>query len=365
MSLLFAGTALAATVAVLDFDAYGTDFGAAGVATEGVRDAFLEDGRLDPVGASDIAEGASAGNETSLTSARERLAAGRKALDRGDVDGALPLLAESVQLHAEAHSDIGRRAEMADAQAALGAALVKAGRRAEADAAFREASVLFPGYATARAANLPAEAKAALTAADAAAAAAGRRWRSERTLQDLRDRLGADWVVAGYLEADGRVVARIYGAPGMAGQAEASLASMPPASIDEGYGALAGALARAASEGGAVAATGGEEPPDEEEAEALADDEADEAAEAARPGTATRPGKKPAADKPLEIRQGRRATGGGEERYDPSRAGPWWPWAVAGAAVAGGAVVVVAVMAQPDPEVVHEPDSWSVTVKTE
>lgn len=362
MTLLLAGPALAATVAVLDLDAYGVGYGAAADASAGLRDAFLEDGRFDPVGASDIAEGASAGNEASLAAARQSLAAGRKALDSGNADGALPLLAESVQLHAEAHSDIARRPEMADAQAALGVALGKAGRRAEADAAYREVAALFPGYAAARAAGLSADAKAALAAADAAAAAGGRRWRSERTIQDLRDRLGADWVVAGYLEADGRLVARIYGAPGMAGQAEATLAGMPPASIDAGYTALAGALARSASAGGGLAAAAaGEGPPPEDEPD-LAEEELD----VEDLGRAAAPQPRPGKEKPLEIRQGKRATDrASADPYDPSKAGPWWPWAVAGAAVAGGAVVAVAVMSQPDPEVVHEPDSWSVTVRTD
>ena len=90
--MLLAAPALAASVAVLELDGRGVRREDVETATQGVRDAFLEDGRLDPLSGSDIADGVSGGHDGELRRARELAAQARAAHDGGDPARAIPAL---------------------------------------------------------------------------------------------------------------------------------------------------------------------------------------------------------------------------------------------------------------------------------
>jgi hypothetical protein len=323
----FLGVAHAASVAVLDFDGYGVSRDEALAASEALRERFLAEGLLDPLSGSDIAGGVSRGQDTALRRARELVGAARSALDGGDTEGAVALLDEAIALHERAWSDVGRRAELADARWLCALALLKAGRATEARAHAAEAVFLHPRYGRDRASQATGLAAELLRDAEAEVARAPRRVRPAADLADIGETLEVDFVVAGWLADDGRVRARLYAGPRLLGEATATLDQLPPLREDPAWTSLALELGGAA---GAVPVVEPEDAPDLDEEPARATDD-------------------PVARKPA----GTRVTD------------QWWFWTGAFLAVGGAGTLVGYALWEPPVEVVDAPDTWTVRVAVE
>lgn len=418
MTLLLAGLASAASVAVLDFDGYGVAFSDAQVATQGLRDAFLAEGLLDPLSGSDIADGAAKGQDAALRRARERVAEGRRRYDAGDVAGALPALEEAVTLHGKALSDVGRRAELADAHYLLGLCLLKAGREPEARVHFTEAAFLFPRYAKERATRPPATAAEALRTAEEGLVRSPRRVRTATQVQAIGEALAVDFVVTGTLEADGRMRTRLYAGSRLLGEATAQLQQLPALHVDDAYGTVARDLAGAAGalpvaevelapsvpvfdvegdEGDGNDASSDGATGDSHRRSARGTDDASTGDRQRRPDAGEDPDDADAVAKTTGTasRSSARSTGSsgssgstgsGTARArgpatstrgaSPSGAVPtdrnrtavtdtWWFWTGAFFVVTGGAGAIGYALWEPEAEVVEDPDTWSVRVATE
>ncbi len=363
--LWLAGIASAATVAVLDFDGYGVSFTEAQTATQGMRDAFLEEGQVDPLSGSDIADGVSRGLDGGLRRARELVAEGRRLYTGGDPAAALAPLTEAVGLHASAYSDVGRRPEMADATFLLGLCLLKAGRATEARERFDKVVSLVPHYAAERYQKMPENAAALLDAAEAALSSGPRTVRTADEMRRIGAALNVDYVVTGSVNGEGALYAKIFADGRLLSEVKGALEEMPPGPMDGAYVALAKRLG-AAGLAGESAPEGGAGEDDRPELapvdDAGLDDELDDASldeGAIDRGPRFREDPPPAKKRPAPTK----ITTSGAMRYDQ---GPlverWWFWAgVVG--VAGGGVAGVWYAATPAPiEYVAEPDGWSVTV---
>lgn len=357
-------TASAATVAVLDFDGYGLSFSDAQTAAQGVRDAFLEEGALDPLSGSDIADGVSKGQDDALRSARELVSEGRRLYTAGDAAGALSPLIEAIRLHDTAFSDVGRRSELADATFLLGLCLLKTGQAGEARVRFTEAAALVPAYAKERGTRMPSDAAALLAAAEDALAKGTRKARPADEVGRIGEALGVDYVVTGWVAADGAVSARMYAGGQLVSEVKANLEETPPLPIDGAYNDVVRRLAEAGAAAPVVVAPPPEpEPEPDPELDPGPPPEFDEGEDAAAPA---RPGRTPRTTAPRTTvtREARpRAKEAGGMRYAE---GPitqrWWFWTGAVAVAGGGAFGIWYALLDPPVEYVEEPDGWTVTV---
>lgn len=209
--LLAPGAALAIeTVAVLDLDGYDVDYETAQVMSQGVRDGFLEEATFDPLSGYDITEGVSSGQGDRIRQARELLAEARQKMDSGDASGALRQLAEVLSIHESAWSWVGRRPELADAHYFTAVALSKLSRTTEATDHLVECLYLYPGYDTERAVKPDSSISSLFGRARAQLAAGERRTVPGARMATIGDRLGARYVVAGYVVGDGTVHVALY-----------------------------------------------------------------------------------------------------------------------------------------------------------
>jgi len=360
MMLLLAGIASAATVAVLDFESYGLSFSDAQTVTQGVRDAFLEGGTLDPLSGSDIADGVSKGADDTLRQARELVSEGRRLYTAGDPSAALAPLAEAIRLHDTAFSDVGRRPELADATFLRGLCLLKAGQASAAKTAFAAAAALVPGYAKERGTRMSADAASLLAAAEDTVAKGTRATRDPGEVARIGEILAVDYVVTGWVSGGGEVSARMYASGELVSEVRVVLEETPPLPVDGAYTALARDLG-VGSAGPPVAIAAAEEPDpeplsDEEDPGPPPDfDEEDApAAKARSTGTAKVTTSRPAKAKIKDSGTMRYAEGPLVQR--------WYFWAGA-VAVAGGGAFGIWAAVQPAPvEYVEEPDRWGVSV---
>jgi hypothetical protein len=198
------------SIAVLDLDGYGVDYETAQVMTQGLRDGFLEEATFDPLSGYDISEGLSVGHSDSIPRARQFLSDARQKMDAGDVAGALRLLAEVLSLHESAWSWVGRRPELADAHFFTAVALSKLGRTTEAVDHLVECLYLYPGYDQGRAVGNNASLDSLFTSARNILDSAERRTVPGSRIATIGERLGATYVVTGYIVADGTVHVGLY-----------------------------------------------------------------------------------------------------------------------------------------------------------
>lgn len=345
------GVASAATVAVIDFDGYGVSFEDAQTATQGVRDAFLEGGALDPLSGSDIADGVAKGADADLRHARELVAEARGRYRSGDASGALTLLTEALEMHRRALSDVGRRPELADAHYLLGLCLIKVGRASDARAHMVEATWLFPRYAKDRASDVPAAAAEMLAAAEAARTP--RRARTTDQVATIAAGLAVDFVVTGSIEADGRVRTRLYAAERLVDEATATLSELPVLPIDDAYGVIARELAGAV--GAAPEPVLGPVPAAAAISEEEAEDLDREASGDPAPPTVVAEESGPRTGK-TRIRDA------GAMRYDHPVTETWWFWTAVVVVASGGGAALGVALYEPPVETVVVPDTWSVSV---
>ena len=343
--ILLAGIASAATVAVLDFDGYGVSFTDAQTVTQGVRDAFLGGGALDPLSGSDIADGVSRGQDADLRRARELVAEARRQYAAGKSSDALGPVEEAIELHRTALSDVGRRPELADAIVLDALCLLKAGRKDEARARFGDAVALVPHYVEERGTRMPTDAAALLTAAEDAQARGAKKARTAEQIGHIAEALQVDFVVTGWLNGAGNVTARLYDHEGMLVEASVELNDRPPLPIDAAYNDLAGRLA-AGSHGSPAEP---EEPEVEEPDPKLPPPDFEE-------------GDPPPSDgkvRPTKIRTT------GTMHYDRPVYERWWFWTGIVGVAGGGAFGIWYALSEPPVEYQEEPNSWALTVVTE
>lgn len=381
--------ASAASVAVLDFDAYAVPHEDAQFVAEQVRDTFLAERWLDPMSSTDLAETTVRGHEAELAEARENVAAGRARWQAGDAAGAAARWERAVALHYAARSDIARRAELADAAWSLAMALDGAGDPDGARVALETVARMFPGYDQTRASERPPALVETFRAAEAARLRAEpTRW-AEAALAELEDTLGVDYVITGSVRSDGRLTARIYDAGALLYESSAMLTTSPPALFDPAYEAVAGELAAAV---GARAETSDPRAAQEEdeatkEDEARDDDEAQEDDAPERDDTVVvgRPEEREPVERPRTSDTPRRmetdappraasSSPKGAQVGAPSpRAAPrpdtepavterWWFWALLFSATVGAGAAVAGWMYEPRPTVEEVPDAYTVTV---
>ncbi len=362
IALLFASVASAATVAVLDFDGYGVSFSDAQTAAQGVRDAFLESGKLDPLSGSDIADGVSKGQDAALSRARDLVSEGRRLYASGDSAAALDPLAEAIELHEGADSSVGRRPELADATFLYGLCLLKAGRSADARVRFGEAAFLVPQYAKERGTRMSSEAAGLLAAAEDTLARGARKTRPAAGIGRIAEALSVDYVVTGWVGADGALSARLFAGDQLVSEAKVMLDERPPLPVDAGYGTLVALL----TEAGLTAPVSEPEPEvlPEEEAEQLDAEDTPDFDEGPSPA-----GPRAAAAAPRAAAAG---TSSAKVKIKDSGAmkirrpivEQWWFWTSAVAVAGGGTFGLVYALTPPPTEYVEEPDGWSVSVTT-
>ncbi len=358
------GVASAATVAVLDFDGYGLSFSDAQTVAQGVRDAFLEEGALDPLSGSDIADGVSKGQDDALRRARELVSEGRRLYSAGDASGALSPLHEAIRLHDGAFSDVGRRPELADATFLLGLCFESLGQGAEAKLRFAEAASLVPSYAKERGTRMSSSAAALLAAAEDTNAKGPRRTRPEDEVGRIAASLAVDYVVTGWVSADGAVSARMYAGGQLVSEVKAALEETPPLPVDAAYNEIVRQLAEGGSSAPAVVA----EPEADLEVDAEVEDLDPEALAEADPGPPPDFGEDDAARAPGRSATARPAGGtrikaSGPMRYKRPLHEQWWFWTGAVAVAGGGAFGIWYAATPPPVEYVEEPDGWTVTVQ--
>lgn len=354
MMLWLAGVASAATVAVLDFDGYGVSFSDAQTVTQGVRDAFLEGGTLDPLSGSDIADGVSKGQDDALRRARELVAEGRRLYTAGSATLAIDPLAEAVALHTSASSDVGRRPELADATFLQGLCLLKSGDPVAAKERFARAAFLVPRYAKERGTRMPSDAAALLAQAEDALARGPKSSRKADAIGRIAESLNVDFVVTGWVNAEGALTAKMYAGNELVSEAKVTLEERPPLPVDGAYGELVKLLGEAglAAPEAEVAA---EETISDEEAELLAAedvvakprnfDEEDAATTKSRPTRIKTTGTVRYAERPITEQ--------------------WWFWTGAVGVAGAGVFGVVYALTEPAPVYQEQPDGWTVTVVTE
>lgn len=357
MSLLFSGIASAATVAVLDFDGYGVTFSDAQVATQGVRDAFLGGGTLDPLSGSDIADGVSRGQDDALRRARERVAEGRRLYAAGNASGALGPLAEALGLHAEALSDVGRRPELADATFLYGACLLKIGRSTDARARFAETAWLVPAYAEERGTRMSSEAAGMLAAAEQSFATGPRKARLADEVARIADALSVNYVVTGWVTGDGALAARLYEGDTLLAEAKVMLEERPPQAVDGAYALL---VERLVADGlpAPISADGGVDEREDLDPDEILDDEPPSLPDFGEGRSRTTDGERVGTGKVKIVAKGAVRT----RRPIVER---WWFWTGVVGAAGGGAFGLWYALSPPPTVYETEPDGWTVTVPTE
>ena len=327
-------SALAASVAVVDFQALGVAYGDGVYAAEGVRTAILMAGDLELLSGSDVAAGVSASVESDLRSAREHAGEARRLYLLGDYDGSVAVAGEAVREHRAAFSQIGRGPELADAWYILGVASVKSGLMTDAAAAFSEVIALYPDYLTARASNVPGTARVMLE--EAAQEAPGMDALTGEQITQVRAALRVDWVVTGSVDSGGEIVARLWGAgsdgPAASGpvrlyaEVQGNYVPVPVPEESDVYATIASAIARAAMA------------PVQPVADAVADAAAGTGQDAPAPVSAD--------DEPMQER---------------ALTQKWWFWTSAAGLIGGGALVGYALW-EPPAYVIPGPDTWSVRI---
>ncbi|MES2643060.1 MAG: hypothetical protein V4850_26495 [Myxococcota bacterium] len=356
-------TASAATVAVLDFDGYGLSFSDAQTAAQGVRDAFLEEGALDPLSGSDIADGVSKGQDDALRTARELVSEGRRLYTAGDAAGALSPLLEAIRLHNSAYSDVGRRSELADATFLLGLCLLKTGQAGEARTRFAEAAGLVPAYAKERGTRMSSDAAALLASAEDSFAKGPRGTRPDDEVGRIAEQLGVDYVVTGWVAADGAVSARMYAGDRLVSEVKANLEESPPLPVDAAYNEIARSLAADGTAAPAVVVAPLPEPEPDPELDLGPPPEFDEEEDT----VAARPARTPRTSAPrTTVTRASKPSGKSEAGGMRYAEGPitqrWWFWTGAVAVAGGGAFGIWYALLDPPVEYVEEPDGWTVTV---
>jgi len=209
LSMLWTAGAMAAELAVLDFDGFGLDYYDVQLVTQGVRDAVLEDGTFYPVDEFEISDRLSAGQDDQLDEARKKVAEGRRALELGNAGYALQQLSDALRLHESVGSQLGRRPEMADAHYFTGVSLLLAGRSYEASDHFLQTELLHSNYLTARAPSPSGQVKSFYERAIAELPNAERPFPPTENLQAIADQLNVDVVVVGWIDAGNRIQTRM------------------------------------------------------------------------------------------------------------------------------------------------------------
>lgn len=240
--LWLAAVAHAASVAVLELDGYGVTAGDTSTVTDGLRDALTAETGLDVLTASSVAEGLTAPHQRDLDMARQRVAQARVLYKERRAEEALPLIEQAVDLHYRAQSDAVRRGEMADAWYLQGLCLIALMRDDEAQDAFFEALYLYPNYVADRAVGVPTAAIGPAAGAQAALEVGKKRIRSADSVADIAATLQVDYVVIGYVDAKGQVLARMYEGGSLVAEERDVLAEMPALPVDDAYGRLARGL---------------------------------------------------------------------------------------------------------------------------
>jgi len=327
--LLLVALASAAEVAVVDFEASGTTWVNARLATEGVRDALLRSGLLDPIPARELARRVGAADPDVQAEARERFAEATRLRADGDLAGCAETAALSAELHTRARSELARREELSDAWYLQGLCLTEAGATTEAWFAFAEVARLHPGYLSERAWDVSSEVIQGLASAQAAADGQDARPRSAEDVASIGGLVGEELVITGLLDRKGRLQLALWEAGELRSEAQVTV-RFP---INRGDPALE-VLVRDLVGGAAL----GEE--------ALPDEPA--------PVPVARP--EPPREADVEPRREQSAA---DARPVAER---WWIWAGAAAVVGGGATAVALLSGGPEPTVVTGPPTWSIRV---
>ena len=343
--MLLLSPALAATLAVLPLDGRGVTAEAADEATELLRDALAADGRFDVPRGTAIGTALAVGHETELRHAREKAAAGRALLTKGDARGALTALEEAVSLRIPTGSAWSRRSELADVAWAMADAHIRLGDSQAAREDLMALAQLWPGYTRSRAQTKGAAAK---MSAEIELGAAKAPWEppGEGQVAALFAALGSDHLLFGALDEGGTLRLSLYDGDGDVENLSTTV-TLPVDALSDEWTNLASEVAQLAG-GRRRAPTGA--------ATEAADDELEEVdldgPSVIRPATPAQ------APRPVKIREG-----GGGLRYDQ---GPitskWWFW-LAMVGVVGGGTTAAIVAAQPAEVVTtYEAPVWSVTV---
>lgn len=244
MIVLLLPSAWATTVAVIDLVGVDVPSADLGVATEGVRAALLAEGEVDPISGADIADGVSHGLDDTLRSARDALDEARRLYADGDALTARDRLFDARKRFLKARSDVGRRAELADAWFVDGLCALDLGDAVRAREDFAEALRLVPDYDTTRISKLPSAALPLLSAARDQVRSKPPAPASGEQVATLAELLGADYVATGRLLADGTVTLQVYDAGGTRiGRVEAHAADVPVDSADPAWRVLAEGVA--------------------------------------------------------------------------------------------------------------------------
>ncbi len=233
---LLGAPASAAEVAVLDFDGYGVAFDDVVFASQGFRDAVLEEGSLSPLDEFDLSNRMSSGMESQLSEARRMFSQARQNLDKGATSTARRTLLEVITLHEEAGSPIVRRPEMADVHYFTGVALLREGRSTEAREHFREALILYPGYMDNRAPQMSSSERSNLERAASELALEDRRVMETGDTQTIANRLGAAYIVVGYIDSNGTLMARMVQDGQIVTDLQQTVTDLPPYPGDPVYG---------------------------------------------------------------------------------------------------------------------------------
>lgn len=247
--------ARAGTVAVLGFDGYGASFEDTETVTQGIRDAFTQDGSLLPLSGTDISHGLTGTNAGDLQTARMRIAEARKLYQARQADAALPILDEAIDLHYQALSDVGRRPELADAWYLKALCLIALGRDDEAYDAFVETTYLFPKYIKDRSTSMPQAAIDPAARAQATVETGRRRIRSTDSIRDIGLALHVDYVVVGYIDDQRDIMARIYADGELVAEEHATASELPAPPVDDAYSLIVTGLVKATRPPAPVART--------------------------------------------------------------------------------------------------------------
>lgn len=318
--LLLASTAVAATVAVLDF--WGPEVAAedAAAAAEALRAALLASGVHDPMSGPDIADGVSAGREAQLRSARARYAEARRLYEEGQPGLAHLALVEAVDGLVAARSAVGRREELADAWYLDGLCALDLGDTVGARKDFAAALRLVPDYDRTRLAEAPSAVAPLFRAARQQVRTEAPPLPAREEIAAMATRLHVDFVVVGVVDADGQLALQVHDEAGTeVGELRARLGSLPPRATDPALGDLARKLEKAF------------EP-------------------------ALRSSPPPRAAAPVEAEV--------SEEGPPSIATRWWFWlAILGLAGGAGAAVALSLDPAEPGTTTTTPDSWSIHVE--
>lgn len=241
---LLVPAAWATTVAVIDLVGVDVPSADLGVAAEGVRSALLAEGDLDPISGADIADGVSHGLDDTLRTARSSLDEARRLYADGDSLTARDRLFEARKRFVKARSDVGRRAELADAWFVDGLCALDLGDAVRAREDFAEALRLVPDYDTTRISKVPTAALPLLSAARDQVRAKPPGLPTGDSVATIASLLDADYVATGRLSADGTVSIQVYTADGTRiGRVEAHAADVPVDAGDPAWRVLAQGIA--------------------------------------------------------------------------------------------------------------------------